>query len=252
MALSANAQRAYEIEDENEFQIAAATTIWEGAAVGDNGSGYARGLVSGDPFLGFAKEKRNNSAGSAGDLRARLREKGKIQLAITSLAITDRGKYGYASDDGTVNILGQGTKIGSVNRFVSTGIGIVDFDAKKPEEHSIMAIPIVLAKLADGDIVTGFTPGFRGRIKSYRFIVTDPATTAAKLSTLNLEIGTTNLTGGVLALTSANCTPLGAVVAATAITGGNVFGPTDTISLEASATTAFVEGAGVLEILFGR
>lgn len=99
-----------------------------------------------------------------------------------------------------------------------------------------------LAKLADGDIVTAFTPGYAGRIKKVYDVVTDPATTGGKASTLNLEIGATNLTGGVLALTSANQTPLGAVVEATAITGANVFSATDTISLEASATTTFAEG----------
>lgn len=101
---------------------------------------------------------------------------------------------------------------------------------------------IPLAKLANGDIVTTFTPGFSGTIVGFGAIVSDPATTGSKAATLNLEIGTTNLTGGSLALTSANMTPLGAVVAATAITAANTFTATDTISIEASSVTAFVEG----------
>lgn len=112
--------------------------------------------------------------------------------------------------------------------------------------YSQLCIPIKLAKLADGDIVTGFVPGFAGSIESIQFIITDPATTPAKASTLNAEIAGTNVTGGVLALTSANCTPLGNRVAATAITAANTFTNVQAIDIEASATTTFIEGEGVL------
>lgn len=105
-----------------------------------------------------------------------------------------------------------------------------------------------LAVIADGDLMTAFTPGFAGTIEAVQLVVTDPVTTAAKASTLNLEIGTTDLTGGVLALTSANCTPLGKIVLGTAITADNTFGATDTISVEATSTTAFIEGQGSLNI----
>lgn len=110
---------------------------------------------------------------------------------------------------------------------------------------TFLSIPVVLANVADGDVLTTFTPGFAGKIVGFDFAVTDKVTTAAKTSTLNLEIGTTNLTGGALALTSANCGTLGAVVSASAITGGNTFTSSDTISIEASSTTAFAEGQGV-------
>lgn len=112
----------------------------------------------------------------------------------------------------------------------------------------VISIPINLATVADGDVLTTYTPGFAGRIESVAFAVTQEVTTGSKASTLNLEIGTTDLTGGVVALTSANCTTLGAVVAGSSVTAANVFTSTDTISIEASSTTAFAEGAGVLLI----
>lgn len=99
-----------------------------------------------------------------------------------------------------------------------------------------------LANIADGDIITTFVPGFNGKISKIYAVCTKAVTTGSKASTLNAEIGTTNTTGGVLSLTSANLTPIGAVVAATAITAANVFSATDTVSIEASSTTAFVEG----------
>lgn len=108
--------------------------------------------------------------------------------------------------------------------------------------RAVLQFHFKLAEIADGDLVTNYVPGFAGRIAKFSAVVTTPATTALKLSTLNLEVDTTNVTGGVLALTSANMTPRGKVVDATAITAGNTFGPTDSISIEASGTTAFVEG----------
>lgn len=111
-------------------------------------------------------------------------------------------------------------------------------------------IPIDLASVADGDVLTGFVPGFHGKILSLDCYVKVPVTTAAKLSTLNAEIGTTNLTGGAVALTSANCATLGAEVAGTAVTAANEFDDDDAISIEASSTTAFAEGEVILVIAY--
>jgi hypothetical protein len=112
---------------------------------------------------------------------------------------------------------------------------------------SIISIPLQLVSIANGDVVT-FTPGFAGKIIKTQFSVTTKTTTGAKASTLNLEIGSTNLTGGVIALTSANTAAAADVVAGSAVTAANVFTATDVITVEASSTTAFAEGEGVLLI----
>lgn len=117
--------------------------------------------------------------------------------------------------------------------------------------NSVLSIPVKLATVANGDLVTTYVPGFAGKIKKLSAVVTAAVTTAAKGATLNLEIGTTNLTGGVLTLTSANCTPLGAVIDATAITAANSFGASDSISVEAASVTTFVEGEILLLIVLG-
>lgn len=120
---------------------------------------------------------------------------------------------------------------------------LVALDQADGDDLVVFNHPILLASIADGDILTGLKLGIAGSIVSFRAAVTAAATTAAKLSTLNLEIGTTNLTGGVLALTSANMTPLGAVVSSTEITGNNVLTRDSLLSIEAASTTAFVEGS---------
>lgn len=115
--------------------------------------------------------------------------------------------------------------------------------AKTP---SIWTIPVVLSTLA-ADVVTTYTPGFAGRIVKLSAIVTTAVTTGSKAATLNLEINTTNLTGGSLVLSGTYA--LGAVVDATAITAANTFTASDSISLEAASITAFAEGAVAIEIV---
>jgi hypothetical protein len=85
---------------------------------------------------------------------------------------------------------------GSANEIRS--VYIVSRATSGAIQKSILAIPIKLAKVANGDVLTNFTPGFPGRIVSAAFDVTDPVTTASKAATPNLEIGTVNLTGGAM------------------------------------------------------
>lgn len=138
--------------------------------------------------------------------------------AVTGVAVTDSS---------------GGTDGGAI----AAGVGI-----------SYLSFYINLATLTDADQITAFTPGFKFKILAMDFIVHVPVTTGSKASTLNLEIGTTNLTGGVVALTSANCTPRGAIVAGTAVTAANTGTSADTVSLEATSTTAFAEGTGWLMV----
>lgn len=249
--LAADKPRAYALGDVVDLPVIASDIIYEGSAVGENGAGHVRPLVAADPFKGFCLRKADNSAGSAADINARIQRKGSIELAVTSAAITDIGKPVYASDDNVFNVSGIGSFIGYIRRFVSTGVAIVDFTDEQ-EETYVLSLPITLAAVADGDVVTTFTPGHHGRIKSLDFLVDVAVTTAAKLTTLNAEIGTTNVTGGTVALTSANCTPQGAIVADAAITALAAFDNDSTISIEASSTTTFVEGSGTLLVTIGK
>lgn len=110
------------------------------------------------------------------------------------------------------------------------------------------SFPILLAGITDADVVTSWVPGHKFKILALSFVNMVAVTTGSKATTLNLEIGTTDLTGGVLALTSANQTPKGVVVNATAITAANTGSASAAISIEATSTTAFAEGSGVIEI----
>lgn len=123
----------------------------------------------------------------------------------------------------------------------------LQFNVKAGNDIEIVSLPINLASITTaGDVVTEFQPGFAGTIESVSFLVNAPVTTASKAATLNLEIGTTNLTGGVVSLTSAAATPMGKVITGTDVTGGNTFTAADVVSVEASSVTAFSEGSGTL------
>jgi len=151
---------------------------------------------------------------------------------------------------GTNPVIALALESGSTDEIRS--VALVTKTSTGTNTKSVLSFPVTLANITGTmDVVTNYIAGFAGSITKFSFIVTTPVTTASKAATLNLEIGTTNLTGGVLSLTSANCTPLGAVVDATAITANNTFTSTDSISVEASSVTAFTEGAGVLEIVLG-
>lgn len=107
-----------------------------------------------------------------------------------------------------------------------------------------VAFFVNLAEIASGDVITNYVPGYAFKIQKVDFRVAKPATTAAKAATINFEINTTDLTGGLIALTSAACTPAGAAVAGSAVTANNSGTSSDSFSIEASSVTAFVEGSG--------
>ena len=102
MALTADALYEFSqgTEKGRDAQVKASTTIYRHAALGDS-SGYARGLVAGDRFCGFAVDHVDNSSGSAGDKHVEIYYRGAAVLAITSAAITDKYKAVFASADGT-------------------------------------------------------------------------------------------------------------------------------------------------------
>lgn len=129
--LAADKPREFLLGDMAEYPVIASDIIYEGAAVGENASGYARPLAAQDPFLGFAQRTVDNSAGAAGAKTVVVKRKGVIKLPISGLAITanDRPKV-YASDDDTFTLTStSNTLIGTVLQWIETGYAYVEFDA---------------------------------------------------------------------------------------------------------------------------
>lgn len=160
MALETNTRQKYFIGDTAQYPVEANAVIYEGAAVGENGSGYAEPLTAGKSFLGFAAEQVTGGAAN-GDTSVLVRRRGALTLYISGLAITDLGKPVYASDDGTFTLTpGANTRIGRVIQFVSTGYGIIEFGVVFPKptgyevvfagEHTTVGGNAVEAKTVTG------------------------------------------------------------------------------------------------------
>lgn len=126
MAASANETLKIKTGNTIGFPVKASTHIYQHTCVGDDGNGYARALVAGDPFLGFAMKEADNSSGAAGDVEVQVRRDIVVKMAISSLAITDRGKDVYATADNAYSLTqGTNTRIGYVEEWDSTGYGWV-------------------------------------------------------------------------------------------------------------------------------
>ena len=111
----------------------------------------------------------------------------------------------------------------------------------------VITIPAQLAAFttAAADLITNYVPGFAFKLLGIEFVTTTLGTGTSASMVFNAEIGTTNVTGGVLTLLLADTDTLGKKTAATAITGANTGSATDTLSLEVAASgTVFTAGAG--------
>lgn len=130
--LAAVALREYQLGDLDDYPVIASDIIYQGAAVGENGSGYARPLVAADPFLGFAIDSADNSAGSAGDVNVKVRTRGVVRLTVagaTAITANDRQAV-YASDDNTFTLTATSNSlIGYTRRWLASTDCLVEFDA---------------------------------------------------------------------------------------------------------------------------
>ena len=127
--LTADTPLKKELGDVNELPVKASTKIYEGSAVGLS-SGYARQLVAGDLFVGFAERTADNSSGLDAAINVRLMDKGKVEIALTSVAVTDVGSPVFASDGATFTLTAGGNSlVGVVHRKSATDKAILKFNA---------------------------------------------------------------------------------------------------------------------------
>lgn len=150
MALAADTPSETEAGVYADLPVAATTTIYEGSAVGDNGSGYMRALVAGDPFRGFAVRKADNSSGSTGAINVHIIQEGRIVGTFSSIAITNVGDDVYMSDDATFTLTaGSNSYVGKLVRYISATSGVVAFSIFNPV---LAADSVTNAKVADDAI----------------------------------------------------------------------------------------------------
>lgn len=186
---------------------------------------------------GFVQADFTNGLGAAGGHYAIVNGNDRWAQADSKMAVTTFGAS-------TITITNNSGVTWAAGSTVEIFIDIQDGN-----NVQTLAFPIHLAAITTAqDVVTDYVPGVDGYIEALTWVQNAPVTTGSKLASLNAEIGTTNLTGGVVALTSAACTPMGATIQGSAITANNRILKKDTLSIEASSVTAFAEGSGTLYV----
>lgn len=135
-ALSADKVRQYAADIDPLFldiPIKAATTLYEGEALSDDGgNGVADSLAVNETFLGFC-EKGGTASSTANEIKCKVRRRGVVKgLPVTGVTgVTDLGVTVYADSDNdfTLTSSGNNVSIGKVERFVATGYADVYFEA---------------------------------------------------------------------------------------------------------------------------
>lgn len=97
------------------------TTIGRGAAIGLDTNGFARELVAGDEFAGFAEEDIDTTGLASGDRRIRVVDSGTVQLAVagaTAPANYGEGVYASAVDTFTTTSTAN-SRVGKVSEWIS-------------------------------------------------------------------------------------------------------------------------------------
>lgn len=199
--------------------------------------------VAGEPVIGVLLNAPNAQGKGAA---VRLEGLAPVKLGGTvsdgdDLAINASGKFVLAV--GGDHVVGKAMTDG-----VTDDVILCHLRHSGEKGITVLSFPVDLVEVTAADVVTDFPLPWAGKIIGFDFVVNKPVTTADDAASFNLEIETTDVTGGVIALTSANSTPLGKVISSTAITALNTFAKGDTLSIEASSVTAFAEGTGSFQV----
>lgn len=120
----------------------------------------------------------------------------------------------------------------------------------------VNTITIPLTSLATGlstsaiDLLTEYVPGYRFKVLKFDFVATVVGAGSSASQVFNLEIETTNVTGGALTVTLASTNTIGKITSGTSITAANVGTATQKLSIEmAAGGTVFTAGAGYFVIM---
>jgi predicted RecA/RadA family phage recombinase len=136
MALSADTPRVYELGDVNELTVAATVTIYEGAFVfalkADGTAVVASPALSTHAFAGIAIQ------GATAGNRVRIKDRGKVVMAVTGASAASVGAIVYASDDNTLTLTAStNVSVGYVSRHITSTTCLVEFRATAERDTAV-------------------------------------------------------------------------------------------------------------------
>jgi len=114
----------------HNYPVKAATRIFEGAAVGiESATGFARGLVAGDVFVGFCIETSDNLTGLDAATRVNAKISDSVVVDVATATLTDVGVNVYAIDeDAFTLVVGANTLIGKTVQHIGGTQFVVDIN----------------------------------------------------------------------------------------------------------------------------
>lgn len=126
MALTANRDVPHFVDQQlRAFKVGGGETIYKGAFVSVDSSGYGAALAAGETCIGLAFEECDNSTGSDGDKSIRCYTQGDFEYALSGAAVTNIGDAVYASADDTLT-------------FTSTANSFVGYCVDVPSSGTII------------------------------------------------------------------------------------------------------------------
>jgi hypothetical protein len=171
-----------------------------------------------------------------------------VDSAVTTFTIAVSGAQAYRVTQ-TGSFSGTGTPTVTMRSVTSLApvIGSPPSPVGTAFQDTII-LPFQLTDFANSAAYARGIP-FNFTVLSALFRTAKPASTTSKLATLTLSTTAGAVTGGVMALTTANQNTAGGTVAATAISGTNATSTAGTaVIITASSVTAFGEGDGWVEV----
>lgn len=269
MALTANQERKKSAGELFASEVINTEVLYSGGYVAlgapDHGTTANRGRLfawasaAGEIPVGFAYGRDITGDTSASPIPAGTVDAGETvikQVAVTGLAgtVADVGQKVYMSDDGTFTFTRPtvGIPIGIVSRWISASLADVKFFSMN--ELLVLAMAgcgqqlmylghFDVDTIANGNLRTGIPMPFHGKFLTV-FAMVDKAVTGSGTATaaINLEIGGTNVTGGVITVTAALAGTKGAKLAGSSVTAANVFHEGDLLDVEAASVIDLTGG----------
>jgi hypothetical protein len=134
----------------------AVEVIYDGSILSYNSAGYAGAFALGERFAGHAMEGKDNSAGSAGDVKIRAaRGRYILKVTLSGVAITDAAIRAsvYAQDSGTLS-LSTGLRVGRVVEYLSANTALVEFNTE--DDVQVLSESIAFGDFTDNANATGY------------------------------------------------------------------------------------------------
>ena len=183
-ALSANTYRQGKAGEEQQFGVAASTTIYKGGAVAIDDDGYLVPVdeTRGRRFCGIATEGADNSSGSDDALKVRVYRKGLFRFAHSTATVDDIGKPVFFDDDNTVVFTTKPVWAGIMVDVADSGYIWVDIEPAVACEGLIHGTKFVAGRVSIDTTTDNTTKNFP--------LLTIPEGWTARL----LEVRVTNLT----------------------------------------------------------